>query len=204
MRTESVTPFSLSPTSKSALDNVIQGHFVRAGHVPSRLKSGKLSAAQRKVNNMSEASIRGKELVKSPELQSKLKISPTSYVDFSGSQVAFNSTLERKLPGAVVFDQYTKRPEFRNYAPEMEPHENRFMTMNLGTLASSKNLRARSIDFTRCLPRKGSLFKHSGTQRTGEFNTEEDKALAQQVKYPTSYLNDLVRDHKKFLKKRKD
>jgi hypothetical protein len=59
---------------------------------------------EKKTNLMSDPSVR-KELAKSPELPSKLKISPTSYYDFSGSNVVFNKTLGRKAPGSVYFDQ---------------------------------------------------------------------------------------------------
>lgn len=69
----------------------------------------------------------------------------------------------------------TKRPEFRKYAPPTEPHENRFVPVNLGTLASTKNARTRSIEFCKYIPRKKNIFGKVNVHEN--LTTEEDKAL---------------------------
>lgn len=41
--------------------------------------------------------------------------------------------------GQLVFDLQTKRPEFSEYAPTVKPHDNRFLNLNINSLAFSKN-----------------------------------------------------------------
>jgi len=66
------------------------------------------------------------------------------------SVVSYNSSkLGAGCGGLISFDLQTKRPEFVEYAPQVKPHDNRFLNINLDTLALSKNQRPKSLDFSK-------------------------------------------------------
>ena len=101
----------------------------------------------------------------------------------------------------MVFEHYSKRPEFRTQATKTGAHDNRFVNGNYNTLASSKNTRTKSVQFNKYMPRRPFIEVDPEKQ---EFLTpEEERALSQQVNFPFSYQNDVPPAICEYFKRRK-
>jgi hypothetical protein len=82
-------------------------------------------------------------------------------------------------------------------------HDNRFVEFNTNCLISSKNRRASSIDFNKQVARKANIFAISTKEEPPVLTPEEKTAMKQKINYPFSFRNQLPKDYKGFLRRRK-
>eukprot|EP00347_Sterkiella_histriomuscorum_P016660 403352343 len=114
-----------------------------------------------------------------------------------------DSKLSSKPTGLLNFDLQTKRPEFVQYAAQNKPHDNRFLNLNLDSLAFSKNARPKSIDFSKQLQRKSDyLVSKSVLEDSSKFLSRDDeKQTNKPYKYMQSQIYEPPLDTSKCLQK---
>ncbi|CDW89505.1 UNKNOWN [Stylonychia lemnae] len=164
----------IQPRARTGLDRVSH-NFSELGKAPH--ESSVMNMTQSQLNQIVSAN--HLKLTNANNTQSKLKSQKLSINEMAKmmkdiSQASYGSS--KGGNGMITFDLQTKRPEFVHYAPAVKPHDNRFLNINLDTLALSKNQRPKSLDFSKQLDRKSDyLVSKSQLDDNGTKVTQDDE-----------------------------